>query len=78
MVRYFRAEDIGKRVTTASGEEVGVVTRVFGSTAEVSPEPTLSAGLRERLGAGHERTLELEHGNVDAVTAEEVQLSVWI
>lgn len=78
MARYFTAEDIGKRVTTAEGDVVGTVERVFGSSVAVKLDPSLSAGTRDRLGI-EDRVwppFEIQRSDVDRVTEEELQLCV--
>jgi sporulation protein YlmC with PRC-barrel domain len=76
MVREFHAEDRGKKVMTADGEMVGTIENVEGSTAHVKPDAGLAQGTRRKLGwtKSGEATYQLRHGNVEAISDDEVHL----
>ncbi|SHH02155.1 hypothetical protein SAMN05443636_1639 [Halobaculum gomorrense] len=76
MVRNFRAEDEGKRVMTADGDEIGTIEQTAGSTAHVKPAMNLSQSVRRRLGWAEEgeETYELRTSKVDDIGADEIRL----
>lgn len=76
MARNFRAEDEGKRVVTADGDEIGTIEQTAGSMAHVKPSMNLSQSVRRRLGWAEEGedTYELQTAKVDNIGSEEVTL----
>jgi sporulation protein YlmC with PRC-barrel domain len=75
MVRNFRAQDQGKKVVTADGDEVGTIQEVRDERAFVKPDQGLSTGIRQGLGWGEdEDTYELRKANVEKISDIEVQL----
>ncbi|MFC7068767.1 hypothetical protein [Halobaculum lipolyticum] len=75
MTRNFRAEDEGKRVVTADGDEIGTVEQVVGAMAHVRPSGSLSQSVRRRLGWAEESdTYELRTSTVDVITSDEIAL----
>lgn len=77
MARAFTEDDEGKTVVTADGDDVGMVTEVRGETAYVDADSNTFETVKSKLGWGDvdEDTYPLEHGQVDAITDDEVQLS---
>ncbi|GAA0202958.1 hypothetical protein ACFFOL_17220 [Halobaculum roseum] len=76
MVRNFRAEDEGKRVITADGDEIGTIEKTSGSMAHVKPTSNLSQSVRRRLGWAEEGedTYELRTSKVDDIGSNEIKL----
>ncbi|MFC6784676.1 hypothetical protein ACFQFH_02015 [Halobaculum halobium] len=76
MTRNFRAEDEGKRVVTADGDEIGTIDQTSGSMAHVKPSMGLSQSVRRRLGWAEEgeETYELRTSRVDDIGSDEVRL----
>lgn len=70
-------DDEGKRVTTATGEDVGRVMEVRGGTAYVEPDPGLTDSIRSTLGWGEadEDTYPIREDRVGTITDDEIRLS---
>jgi hypothetical protein len=71
------ADDVGKRVVTGSGEEVGRVVGVSCGSAHVNPHPGLVGTVRTTLGweeQSNEDTDRLNDAQVDTITDEEIRL----
>jgi hypothetical protein len=70
-------DDVGKRVVTGSGEEVGRVVGFSGGSAHVNPDPELVDTVRTTLGwedQSNEDTYRLNDEQVDTVTDDEIRL----
>ena len=70
--------DEGKKVVNASGESIGRVIEVKGSTAHVDPDPDLTDTIKSKLGWGEsdEETYRLQASRIDTVTDDEVRLGM--
>lgn len=68
--------DTGKTVVNASGETVGTVIDVDGTTAHVEPDPGLTDKLAAKLGWGDadEDTFRVDSTSVETVTDDEIRL----
>lgn len=70
-------DDVGKRVVTGSGTEVGIVSGYRYGTAYVDPDPGLTTKLKTALGweaVDEEDGYPLQEDAVDTVTAEQIRL----
>lgn len=76
MTGTFTDDEVGKAVTTATGDPVGTVSSVGSGCLYVEPSPALPTALRERLGwtASDSREYRLDHVAVVAVTEDTVEL----
>lgn len=70
-------EDEGKKVVTASGDDVGRVVEVKGGSAYVDPDPGLTDTIMSKLGWGDqdEDTYRLESSAIDTVTDDEIHIN---
>jgi hypothetical protein len=70
-------DDVGKRVVTGDGEEVGRVVGFGDGSAHVDPDPELVDTVGTTLGWGeqsNEDTYRLNDEQVDTVTDDEIRL----
>jgi len=77
MVRNFEDSDEGKRVVTADGDEVGMVSRVEETQLHVKPADNLSRGVRRRLGWSEDQNEDeyvLRKSKVDSIAGDEIHL----
>lgn len=76
MCATFTAEDEGKDVVNANGDQIGIVTEVDAGTAYVDPDPNIADTLTSQLGWGDadEEAYPLDETNVKAVTDREIRL----
>lgn len=76
MTISFNMDDVGKRVTTAGGKQIGTVTDVTGGCPSIDPTNDLCQQLREQLGWSVEGTDEyrLEPAAIASVTDDELVL----
>jgi hypothetical protein len=77
MAHRFTEDDEGKRVLSADGDSIGMITQVEGNTAHVDPDPGITDSVKSKLGWGDadEETYALSDEHVDTVTDDEVHLS---
>ena len=70
------ADDQGKRVVNATGDEIGMITEVDGDVAYVDPNPGLADTISSKLGwsDADEEDFELHSDQVRTVTDKEVRL----
>lgn len=71
-------DDQGKRVVDRSGETIGMIEEVQAGTAYVDPHPGLVDKIKAALDWGdvEEDTYPIDEGQIEAVTDDEVRLSV--
>jgi sporulation protein YlmC with PRC-barrel domain len=71
------ADDEGKKVINANGTEVGRVIEVEHGTAHVEPDPGVTDTVRSKLGwgEGDEDSYELDTGNIESISDDEIHLS---
>lgn len=75
MVRNFDDSDEGKRIVTADGDEVGMVSRAEETRLHVTPAENLSRSVRRRLGwAEGEDEYVLRKSKVDSIAGDEIHL----
>lgn len=76
MVREFQSGDVGKRVVTSDGDEVGTIEKIESNMATVRPESSLAQSIRRRLGWTEESedVYELRHSRVQDISGDEVHL----
>jgi hypothetical protein len=69
-------EDVGKRVVSTDGDEVGTITEVRGRTAYVDPDPGMLDSIEAKLDWEDtgEDTYPVSADNVAEVTDDEVRL----
>ena len=72
----FTADDEGKRVIDADGEQIGLIESVTQGEAHVNPDPSVTDTIKSALGWGEadEETYKLDRKNVDTITEDEVRL----
>ncbi len=70
------ADDEGKRVVNAQGDEIGVVHEVERGTAHVKPDPGMTDTIKSKLGWGEadQETYALDTDSVDRITDDEIRL----
>lgn len=70
------ADDEGKRVVNATGDEIGMITEVDGDIASVDPDPGLAETISSKLGwsDADDEDFELHSDHVRTVTDKEVRL----
>jgi hypothetical protein len=71
-------EEVGKRVETATGEDVGVVAAVDGRTAHVERDPGALDSLKAALGRefeGDDDPIRLTSDDVETITQGTVRLA---
>lgn len=68
--------DEGKRVVSATGEDIGMVTEVEGGKARVDPDPGITDAIRSKLGWGDadQRDYTLPADRIGTVTDDEIRL----
>ena len=71
------AEDEGKFLVDAEGEQLGIVTEVRGNTAYVDPDPGIAEAWIEALGWGDADADDyaVDGEVVETVTDEEIRLA---
>ncbi|WP_265110051.1 PRC-barrel domain containing protein [Halosolutus halophilus] len=76
MSANFTADDEGKRVVNAQGDEIGVVHDVERGTAHVKPDPGMTDTIKSKLGWGDadDETYALDADSVERITDDEVRL----
>jgi hypothetical protein len=76
MCATFSADDEGKDVVNANGDQIGIVSEVDAGTAYVDPDPGITDSLKSQLGWGDadEETYPIDESNVEAVTDREIRL----
>jgi hypothetical protein len=75
MVRNFDASDKGKRIVTADGDEVGMVSRVEETRLHVTPAGNLSRSVRRRLGWSEgDDDYVLQKSKVESIAGDEIHL----
>jgi hypothetical protein len=75
MVRNFNDSDQGKRIVTADGDEVGMVSRAEGTRLHVTPSENLSRSVRRRLGwSEDDDDVVLRKSKVDSIAGDEIHL----
>lgn len=75
MVRNFTDSDEGKRVVTADGDEIGMVSRAEGARLHITPSEDLSRSVRRRLGwAEDEDDYVLRKSKVASIAGDEIHL----
>jgi hypothetical protein len=75
MVRNFDDNDEGKRVVTADGDEVGVVSGAEETRLHITPTENLSRSVRRRLGwSEDEDDYVLRKSKVDSIAGDEIHL----
>lgn len=75
MVRNFEDGDEGKRVVTADGDEIGMVSRIEEDRLHITPADNLSRGVRRRLGwSEDEDEYVLRKSTVDTIQGDEIHL----
>lgn len=77
MDRNFEHGDEGKRVVTADGDEVGMVSRVEDDRLHIRPADNLSRGIRRRLGWSEDQNEDeytLQKSKVETIQGDEVHL----
>lgn len=69
-------DDKGKRIVSADGDELGIVTDVRNDTIYVDPDPGITDTVMSRLGwkSADDENYPLEHSRIDAVTDDEIRL----
>lgn len=70
-------DDVGKPVVVPTGDEIGMVTEVEGTTAYVDPHPGITERIMAKLGWGDRDSddLPLEPDRIAGITDDEVRLS---
>jgi hypothetical protein len=77
MTAAFSEDDVGKRVETATGEDVGVVAAVDGQLAHVEGDPGAVASLKAALGReidSDDEQIQLAEDDVETITQGPVRL----
>ena len=74
--RTLTDDDEGKKVVSADGDEIGIVTDVRNDTAYVDPDPGITDTVMSKLGwkSAGEEDYPLENSRIDAITDDEVRL----
>lgn len=69
-------DDEGKKVVDENGNDVGMVTRVEGTTAYVDPDPGITDRIMSSLGweGSEEDEYALTEDRIETVTDDEVRL----
>jgi hypothetical protein len=69
-------EDEGKRVTSADGEQVGMVEEVRGGTAYINPDAGMVDKMKAKLDWGDtdEESYPIQSDHVSDVTDDEIRL----
>lgn len=69
-------DDQGKKVVSATGEELGMITEVKEGTAYVNPDPGIADTISSKLGWGDagDDDYELHNDQIKTVTDKEVRL----
>ncbi|WP_306057186.1 hypothetical protein [Natronococcus wangiae] len=72
----FTDDEIGKHVETASGETIGVVASIDGSTAHVERDPSAMDAIKAVFGRETETegTVPIDEEDVDTVTDDSIRL----
>jgi hypothetical protein len=70
------ADDEGKNVINASGDQVGRVIEVEHGNAYVDPDPGLTDTIRSKLGwgEGDEESYQLDTSSIESVSDNEIHL----
>lgn len=70
-------DDEGKRVVSADGEKIGMVTEVRGGMAYVDPDPGMFESVKAKMdwGDAGEDSYPLDGDKIAEVTDDEVRLS---
>ena len=76
MSPHYTDDDEGKRVVTADGDEIGMVTEVRGGQLYVEPDPGVTDSIKATLGWGDadEDSFALDDDQIEAVTDDEVRI----
>lgn len=71
------ADDEGKNVINAEGDQVGRVVEVERGTAKVDPDPGLTDAIRSKLGWGEadKESYLVDAGSVENVSDNEIHLN---
>lgn len=72
-------DDVGKRIVSGSGDEVGRVAEVDVGFLYVDPDPGLADKIRATLGwreKHEEGTYRLESNQIDTITDDEIRLRI--
>lgn len=70
-------DDEGKRVVSADGEKIGMVTEVRGGMAYVDPDPGMFESVKAKMdwGDAGEDSYPLDGDKIAEVTDDEIRLS---
>ncbi len=70
-------DDEGKRVVSADGEKIGMVTEVRGGMAYVDPDPGMFESIKAKMdwGDAGEDSYPLDGDKIAEVTDDEIRLS---
>jgi len=70
------SEDEGKRVVSANGDDIGMVTEVRDDTAHVDPDPGITDTIRSKLGWGNadQENYMLPSDQISTITDDEIRL----
>lgn len=76
MCAKFTADDEGKRVVNADGDQIGIIETVEGGTPHVDPDPGVTDTIKSKLGWGDadDETYKLDEQNIESITDDEVRL----
>ena len=70
------SDDEGKRVRSADGDDIGMVSEVRGDTAYVDPDPGVTDTIRSKLGWGDsdQEDYMLPADQISTITDDEIRL----
>ncbi|WP_254861718.1 PRC-barrel domain containing protein [Halovivax gelatinilyticus] len=76
MSAHYTDDEEGKRVVTADGDEIGMVSEVRDGRLHVDPDPGMTDSIKASLGWGDadEDTYALDDDKVESVTDDEIHI----
>lgn len=76
MSAHYTDDEEGKRVVTADGDEIGMVSEVRDGRLHVDPDPGMTDSIKASLGWGDadDETYALDEDKVESVTDDEIHI----